>query len=167
MGKFVILVMLSLISNLKFFLLSMVLLFILGSCNKEKLDVIPDVVVDFYIDLNDPVFFDLNAIGNHVLVDKTTNNLGYVAAGFDDNGIIVYRSQLDEFLAYDRTCPYDYAIKGLSIAVDVDGIYAECPECGSLFALPSFGSPSSGPSNYPLKVYKTSFSGQFVHVYNN
>ena len=139
----------------------------LGSCTKDELDVIPDVIIDFYIDLTDPLFFDLNAIANHVLIDRNTNNWGYTAAGFDDNGIIVYRAQADEFMAYDRTCPYDYAVKGSSIQVDVDGIYAVCPECDSHFALPSFGSPTSGPSNYPLKLYKTSFTGQFVHVYNN
>lgn len=153
-------------SKLSIFLLICIVSLSLSSCNKQKNDVIPDVTVDFYIDLNDPEFFDLNAIGNHILVNYNTNNLGYKASGYDNNGIIVYRSQTDEFIALDRTCPHDYKLDGTSIAVNVDGIYAECPLCISTYALPSFGTPTSGPSKYPLKMYRTSFNGQFVHVTN-
>ncbi|MDZ7738309.1 MAG: hypothetical protein U5K32_04385 [Bacteroidales bacterium] len=153
-------------SKLSIFLLICIVSLSLSSCNKQKNDVIPDVTVDFYIDLTDPVFFDLNAIGNHVLVNYNTNNLGYKASGYDNNGIIIYRSQTDEFIALDRTCPHDYVLDGSSIAVNVDGIYAECPVCKSTYALPSFGTPTSGPSKYPLKMYRTNFNGQFVHVTN-
>lgn len=153
-------------SKLRIFLLICILSLFHITCNKEEYDVIPDVLVDFYIDLNDPEFFDLNAIGNFVLVNSSTNNLGYKASGYDNNGIIIYRAQVDEFIALDRTCPHDYALDGTSIAVDVDGIYAECPLCNSIYALPSYGTPTSGPSKYPLKMYRTSFNGQFVHVTN-
>ncbi|MFP4489212.1 MAG: Rieske (2Fe-2S) protein [Bacteroidales bacterium] len=153
-------------SKLSIFLLICIVSLSLSSCKKQNNDVIPDVTVDFYIDLTDPVFFDLNAIGNHVLVNYNTNNLGYKASGYDNNGIIIYRSQTDEFIALDRTCPHDYVLNGTSIAVNVDGIYAECPLCKSTYALPSFGTPTSGPSKYPLKMYRTSFTGQFVHVTN-
>ena len=153
-------------SKLRIFLVITVLTFGVGSCNKDEYDVIPDVTVDFYIDLNDPLFVNLGAIGNSVLIDAGTNNIGQFAAGFDGNGIIVYRAQLDEFLAYDRTCPHDYALNQSSIRINVDGIFAICPECESNYALPGFGTPVSGPSKYPLKVYKTSFDGQYVYVYN-
>jgi len=153
-------------SKLRIFLLICIIPVIHYSCHKEENDVIPDVLVDFYIDLNDPEFFVLNAIGNHVMVNSNTNNLGYRASGFDNNGIIIYRAQADEFIALDRTCPHDYQLDGASIAVDVEGIYAECPLCASTYALPSFGTPSSGPSRYPLKMYRTRFDGQFVHVTN-
>jgi len=153
-------------SKLRIFLLICIFSLFHFSCNKDENDVIPDVLVDFYIDLNDPEFFDLNAIGNHVLVNSSTNNLGYKASGYDNNGIIVYRAQVDEFIALDRTCPHNYVLDGTSIAVNVDGIYAECPLCNSTYALPSYGTPASGPSRYPLKMYRTSFTGQFVHVTN-
>ncbi len=153
-------------SKLRIFLIICIFSLLQYACNNEKNDVIPDVLVDFYIDLNDPEFFNLNAIGNFVYINRSTNNMGYKASGFDDNGIIIYRSQNDEFIALDRTCPHDYILDGSSIAVDAEGIYAECPECGSTYALPSFGTPVSGPSKYPLKMYRTSFNGQFVHVTN-
>lgn len=154
------------ISKLRIFLLICIFFLFHIACHNEENDVIPDVLVDFYIDLNDPEFFNLNAIGNFILVNSSTNNLGYRASGYDNNGIIVYRAQVDEFIALDRTCPHDYSLDGTSIAVTVDGIYAECPVCASQYALPSYGTPTSGPSRYPLKMYKTSFNGQFVHVTN-
>jgi len=138
------------------------------SCKKEKNDVIPDVYVDFYISLSDPLFFDLAVPLNFVYVNASTNNLGSKAAGYDNNGIIIFRSQEYEFLAFDRTCPHDYAVNSLSVQVNVeDMLYAVCPECKSKYALPNFGTPLSGSvSKYPLKNYKTSFDGVNVHVWN-
>ncbi len=158
-----------LVSNLRKFLLIPLISLLTVSCNKEGNNIIPEVYVDFTINLGtDPQFFDLSAVGNYALIDENTNNWGVSAAGFDGNGIIVFHSSLDEFFAYDRTCPYDYAINGLSVAVNVDEdlINVICPQCSSKYSLFSFGTPVSGPSKYPLKMYKTSFNGQFIHVYN-
>jgi nitrite reductase/ring-hydroxylating ferredoxin subunit len=137
----------------------------LNSCKKSKYDVIPDVYVDFYLNLNDPEFFDLNAPMNYKIITSATNNWGINSAGYDHNGIIVYRLT-DEFYAYDRTCPHDFAVNSKSIKLNIDGIYAVCPECGTTYALPSFGTPASGIGRYPLKNYKTSFNGQIVHVWH-
>jgi nitrite reductase/ring-hydroxylating ferredoxin subunit len=154
-------------SNLKLFFVVVLIIFISCSCNKEKYDVIPDVYVDFTIDLYDVEFSNLNAIGNYAYIDARTNNWGQSAAGYDGNGIIVYSNTLDTFAAYDRTCPHDYAVNGKSIKVNTDFTLAVCPECGTSFALTANGTPASGPSQYPLKNYKTSFDGRFVHVWNN
>ena len=43
---------------------------------KADNDVIPDVYVDFTIDLLDPEFVNLTAIGNSDTVDASTNNWG-------------------------------------------------------------------------------------------
>jgi len=145
----------------------MALAIILISCNKNKNDVIPDVYVNFTLDLNDPEFVNLNAMGGSDTVDARTNNWGLNAAGFDGNGIIIYRGS-DEFYAYDRTCPHDYAVNGLSIKVNVDFIQAVCPKCSTFYELAAGGTPSSGPGRYPLKNYRTRFDGgRFVTVWNN
>ena len=156
------------VSKLRFFLVLVLLASLIDSCKKSELDVIPDVYTDFYINLTDPQFFSLNAITNYILVDEFTNNFGSRAAGFDRNGIIVYRAGLDEFFAFDRTCPHDYALDRTSVAVDTvtNEYYVICPTCDSKYVLPSFGSPSEGPSKYPLKIYNTSFNGTTVRVYN-
>jgi len=139
----------------------------LTSCKKSKYDVIPDVYVDFTIDLNDPEFFVLNAATNSKIVTSSTNNWGARSAGYDNNGIIVYRSALDEFYAYDRTCPHDYVVNGLSVKVNVDFLNAICPKCSTNYSLEIGGTPVSGPGRYPLKNYKTSFNGQYVRVWNS
>ena len=55
---------------------------------------IPDVYVDFTLDLNDPEFVNLNAIGGLTLSIASTNNWGLSAAGFNSNGIIIYRGPM-------------------------------------------------------------------------
>jgi nitrite reductase/ring-hydroxylating ferredoxin subunit len=141
---------------------------LLSSCIKNDNDVIPDVYTDFYINLNDAQFFSLTAPLNYSYVNANTNNYGARAGGYDGNGIIIFRAQENEFFAYDRTCPHDYAVNGLSVKVNVeDMIYAVCPECGSKYALPNFGTPLDGyVSQYPLKNYKISFDGINLHVWN-
>jgi nitrite reductase/ring-hydroxylating ferredoxin subunit len=153
-------------SNLRIFLLSLTLLFLQTGCDKDKNDVIPDVYVNFYLDLNDPEFFALNAVANFFIVTSSTNNMGQNAAGFSGNGIIVYHAMPGEFLAFDRTCPHDYAGTEEAVKVNVEGIYAICPVCETNYALPSFGTPSAGPGRYPLKNYRTSFDGRFIRVWN-
>ncbi len=156
-------------SKIRIFLLLLLMLPGCASCRKDVNDVIPDVYVDFYISLNDPQFFNLTAPLNSACVDASTNNIGQSAAGFDGNGIIIYRASEDEFYAYDRTCPHDYAVNGNSVGVNiVDQIYAECPECKTKYALPNFGTPVSGSvGRYPLKNYKTSFDGLRIRVWNH
>lgn len=153
-------------SKIAIFLISMLSVVLLTSCKKSKYDVIPDVYVDFYISLSDPQFFELTAPLNSAYVDEYTNNIGANAAGYDRNGIIIYSAPEDEFYAYDRTCPHDYVVNGLSIQVNVDFISAICPRCSTSYSLEVGGTPISGPGKYPLKNYKTSFNGQSIHVWN-
>jgi hypothetical protein len=156
--------------KIRFFLIVTALAVFLSSCNKNN-DVIPDCPVDFTLNLNDPEFAHLSAISSYVIVTSKTNNWGSSAAGFDNNGIIVYRAQdigfPPEFYAYDRTCPHDYTVNGLSIKINIDFIKAVCPQCSTVYSLQIGGIPSSGPGRYPLKNYKTSFNGQYLRVWNN
>ena len=154
-------------SKITFFLIVFLITFSFTGCKKSKYDVIPDVYVDFTMDLNDPEFFTMNAIGNAVIITSSTNNWGTTAAGYGGNGIIVYRATMEDFYAYDCTCPYDFAVNGKSVKLKIDGIFAVCPSCGTTYALPAFGSPYSGVGKYPLKNYKTYFNGQYVHVWHS
>lgn len=154
-------------SKIRLFIITLTLAVILSSCNKKN-DVIPDVSVDFYLNINDPQFTNLNSFSGFVLVNANTNNLGLWAAGYDGNGIIVFAG-VDEFYAYDRTCPHDYAVNGQSIKVNVDqsnSLNAICPECETNYALAAGGTPSKGIGRYPLKNYRTSFDGRFIRVWN-
>jgi len=153
-------------SKITIFLIALMLTISFCSCNKNN-DVIPDVYVDFNLDISDPRFVDLNAIGGTVMVDSKTNNQSY-SGGYDENGIIIH-SGVGEFFAYDRTCPHDYTLNALSIKVNIDplnSLNAICPQCSTYYALPAGGTPSKGIGQYPLKNYKTSFDGRFVRVWN-
>ena len=152
--------------KLKFFLIVTFSAFLLIACNKNNADVIPDVFVDFTIDLLDPEFAALSAIGVSDTVDATTNNWGYRSAGYDNNGIIIY-SGPNEYYAFDRTCPHDFAENGLSIRVKLEGGLAVCKHCGTNYSLSTYGSPISGPGKYPLKNYKTIFEeDRYIRVWN-
>lgn len=160
----------ALLSKIRFFLITSLLLISLGSCNKKN-DVIPDVYVDFTLDLQDPEFVDLNAAGNSDTINARTNNWGRGAAGYGGNGIIVTRGFIDfEFFAYDRTCPHDFAVNDLGVKVNIDKenfMRAICPVCSTTYELTLYGTPVTGVGQYQLKNYKTSFDGRWVRVWNN
>jgi nitrite reductase/ring-hydroxylating ferredoxin subunit len=153
-------------SKLGFFIIAMTIVLSISSCNKNKNDVVPDAYVDFTIDLYD--FVSLSALGGSDTVnarDARISNGREYAGGFNGNGIIIYRGP-DEFYAYDRTCPHDYAVNSLSVKVKIDFTLAVCPKCGTTYALAAFGTPASGIGRYPLKNYKAIFDGRFLRVCN-
>jgi hypothetical protein len=61
----------------------------MGSCTKARNDVIPDVYVNFTLDINDPEFVNLSAIGSDT-VDAQTNNWDQALQGLMEMNIIVY-----------------------------------------------------------------------------
>ena len=155
-------------SKITLFFITVSIALALASCKRSKNDVIPDVYVDFTIDLTDPEFIILTSVGQTVTINQYTNNFGSRAAGFSGNGIIIH-SGIDEFFAYDRTCPYEYSEDGSAVQIDVDqssSLYAVCPECKTKYGLPVNGTPSEGIGRYPLKNYKTSFDGRWLRVWN-
>ena len=65
------------------------LLLIVNSCKNSENDVIPDLYINFQINLaTDIEFSALNVMGNHVVVTSATNNWGSRSSGYDNNGII-------------------------------------------------------------------------------
>jgi nitrite reductase/ring-hydroxylating ferredoxin subunit len=154
-------------SKIRFFLIAGALVIIFSSCNKKN-DVVPNTYVNFTLDLNDVEFANLSVFGGSVTVDSHTNNWGVGAAGYGGNGIIVCFG-VEEFYAYDRTCPHDYKVNSLSIKVNIDpgnSTIAVCPKCGTKYGLTVGGTPASGVGRYPLKNYRTSQQGNYLIVYN-
>ncbi len=135
------------------------------SCTKKTHEIIPDTFVDFVINLDNPQFIDLNAIGNSVIVNRSF--AGSNSAGYKGHGIIVYRASQTEFYAFDRTCTFEEALdQAVNLDLPVD-LHAECPSCKSQYVLPSLGYPgNNGPAIYPLKQYRTEYGGTTVWVYN-
>ena len=153
------------ISKLSKILLITLSLLIFVTCAKKKEEIIPNTYVNFTIRLDDPKFTDLHAIGNSVII--TSEYAGRSSAGYDYNGIIVYRFSEDEFYAFDCTCPFNIDNSISVITENASNPIAECPECGSEYVLPSLAFPTEkGPSRVPLKQYNTNFDDVTISVYN-
>ena len=125
------------------------------SCSKHETgqNDIPTVMVNFSINPNSTEYLELN----HVT--------GWVPLTGGYRGIIVYRKSIDEFLAFERACPFDWQTPDAQVRVDTSGITLTCPVCSSRFIIID-GSPYQGPSPYPLKQYRTAFDGNLLYVYN-
>lgn len=130
------------------FVLSVISFF---SCGKDETkDLIPYVYVNFTMY---PNTIDYIAIGQWV----------YVTGGY--KGIIIYRPQSDEFMAYERACPHDPLTEGARVEVESSGLIAVDSVCGSQFILTD-GSPIKGPAKIPLKQYRTSWDGYGLTIFN-
>jgi len=137
--------------------LSLVLFLILSfssffSCSKDENLTIPYMYVNFYIQPNSTLYQKLTTVGGWE----------YITGGY--NGIVVYRVSQDEFVAFDRACPYDYKN---GCRIDVESSFTTCIDscCGSMFLL-NDGSPFKGPATVSLKQYKTYYDGNNLHVSN-
>lgn len=152
-------------SKIRFFLITLLILAPV-SCSKKENDVIPYTYVYFNLNLYDAQFTNaLNPQFGSVIINAGTNNWDY-SGGFNNNGIIIFNGG-DQFYAYDRTCPHDFALDGSSYKVNVlDLIYAKCPNCQTLYGLTIGGNPVEGPGRYPLKNYKVLNYGNSITVTN-
>jgi hypothetical protein len=135
------------------FLLSAII-FLLPDCKKDN-STIPNVSVDIYLYLTQPESFDLNTVGGWV----------YVPGGV--KGIIVFRKSINEFVAYERDCPYDPDVSAAKIDVDSSGVIGVDNHCGSKFSLFD-NTILNGPATRGLKAYYTEYnsSNQTVYIHN-
>ena len=134
-----------------FFAIFISFIFLPTSCGKEDHPV-PDVYVSFTLNLESTQYIELNGIGGWA----------YFSGGY--KGIIIYRWSIDEFMAFDRACPYHpYDPCGL-VVVD-DPPIARCDCCGSQYLMID-GSVFEGPSKFPLKQYRTYYQEPYLQVSN-
>lgn len=137
---------------------------IVCACEKDNnsiqnQDFFPPIVVDFYVNLSLPDAAALQFNGGWIY----RNGVGY-------RGIIIYRN-FDNFLAFDRTCPYKTDSSCSFVSVDSSNIFMRCGQynpnfnlcCASEFYLLE-GSVKKGPANRPLKQYYVRESGGQIRV---
>ena len=134
------------------FILTLILIVNINSCD-DKHQVVPNVYVNFYISIYDPEFIELAAPGNSISVTGGVN------------GVLIYRVSQDEFVAYDRTCTFSVA-DNCQIITDETGLFASDTICCQSKFLLLDGSVTDGPATYPLKKYRTTFDGTYLHVFN-
>ena len=141
-------------TNKIIFSVVLILLMVAGSCDKQvPHETIPNVAVDIYIDVNSTLYIQLNTIGGYL----------YLTGGY--KGILVYRVSQDEFVAYDRTCPYDPYVTESRLEMDMGNLTVIDTVCKSKFVILD-GSIIEGPATVPMKRYRTTFDGNILHIYN-
>jgi len=128
---------------MKKFCFFLILLFI--SCGKN--DEIPYEYVNIAINLDFPDYMPLNAIGNSLMVKGGVK------------GIIIYHKSKNEFVAYERTCPFDPKHKWGKVSIDkkINSVATDTV-CGSKFSLILDGAVLQTPASLPLKMYFTSYN---------
>ncbi|MDL2311691.1 hypothetical protein LJC68_02290 [Bacteroidales bacterium OttesenSCG-928-B11] len=134
-------------------IITLSLLIMASGCGDYVHPTIPNVHVDFTIYPNDPNYPGLNYFGGHE----------YFTGGV--NGIVIYRIDYETFAAYDRACPYDWENPDAWICVDPSGLVLIDSCCGSRFNILD-GLPINGPSELPLKYYKTRYNGNRLRIYS-
>ena len=128
------------------------MLSVFSSCKKDK-DTVPDVYTDILLYSTDPAFAPLNAI------------TGYTYLPGGSKGVLVYRKSQNEFMAYDRHCPYNVQ-DGNVVTVDASGLLVEDVACSSKFLITDGTPDGTGPAINPLKYFQTSYDGTVLHIFN-
>ena len=125
----------------------------LTSCGGDHLCYTPIGPTNFSIEPNSASYSNLNHVGGYL----------YLTGGH--RGVVVVRTGLDEFVAYERTCPND-STTAVEISADYGEAILECPECHSLFSVYADGAPMNGNvSPCPLYKYSTTYDGRDLWVY--
>jgi hypothetical protein len=139
---------------LKKLFIGLVILSAFFACRKND-ELIPNVSVNEYIDLNLPSYSNLNAVNNWI----------YYPAGA--KGLIIFRKSTTEFVAYERACTYDPNKSGAVVFMQPNGIDAKDTICGSKFFIFD-GSILNGPASRPLQQYRCTYNISInqLHIYN-
>lgn len=129
------------------------LILLLCTCKREH-QYVPNVYVDLTIYVNDA----------HNIALQIVDGWKYFDGG--NRGVVVYRKSQNEFVAYERTCPFKPEESNSMVAVDTtNNIILKDVSCTAQFLL-SDGSPISGPAVIPLKQFRCIFDGTVLRVTN-
>lgn len=142
--------------NIKRFLAIILLFLVLPvffHCDKKHRERVPNIYVNFVIDLGMGQYSDLQLVGGWV----------YVKGGY--RGIILYRNSLEEVIALDRTSTYKPESIGTQVIVEPNNLIAADTVHGMRYYLMD-GTVVEGPVSVPLKRYRSTLSGMSLHVYN-
>lgn len=141
------------LKNLFLFLLS---INVLVSCEQEYYDdPIPELPVNFEININDPLYSALHT-QYYAYIDGKDRGL---------RGIILYKISNTQYLAFERTCSFQPNSACATVDVHPTGQYMFDSCCGSIFNWN--GDPINPPAYLPLLQYQTSLNGSYLRIFNN
>ncbi|KAA9333511.1 Rieske 2Fe-2S domain-containing protein [Hymenobacter busanensis] len=123
-----------------------------GSSSSNPQPQIPTALVNENINLTNQQYSALRLDGGYV----------YLSSGV--RGIIVLRRNSQQYLAFERNCPYLPGEACATVGVHSSGLYFEDTCCGSKFDLE--GQVTAGPAQRQLRQYITALSGNFLSITN-
>lgn len=120
----------------------------------------PNAILDFVINLTDPMYYNLNWIGNYMYLtsDEQSNS----------RGLIVYRYSQDEFRVYDRlppNKPNTCCENGVCSRLVVDVPFV-VDSCNMIWYNILNGEVWKGDGVFPLYYYRYSYDGQSLRIRN-
>jgi len=122
--------------------------------------------INITIDPNSTIYQELNVVGGWMYLTEQDG------AEPPSRGIIVYRSSLDMFMAYERTPPFKpdsccNALQTVCSSLVVDNFYPFIMDtCTMSKYLILDGSPVEGPSYIPLGIYVTEYYGNLLFIHD-
>lgn len=87
---------------------------------------------------------------------KLDGTYKYIEGGM--RGIILYRSNENTYVAFERACPHHPSDESATVDVDMSGLFMIDHECKSNFSFPD-GYPTAGPARRGLWTYRVTLEG--------
>ena len=142
-------------SKLRLNFLIILIIFSFFQCQNDN--PVPEVYVNFTLELSNPLYQPLGTIGNAIYLENAGNK-----------GIIVIQTDLNVFSAYDATCTYDPDDEWGRVEIEANGIFATDTKCGSQFSLMMNGYVNVGPAEHPLQYYPADYNPNLrtLHIHN-
>jgi nitrite reductase/ring-hydroxylating ferredoxin subunit len=141
-----------------FFLIFMTLLFSCESDGTNRNPFLPESNFRFELNLNLPLYNDLNNIGNPVFVGN--NGVGV-------RGAFVMRTSSDTFFAFEASCPNHAPNECSTMNLDGQNVSCSCEDFEySLFTGQHLNRPDDGGRYYDLLFYRAVQSGNSVIISN-
>ncbi|MEO9512430.1 MAG: hypothetical protein ABJN84_17285 [Flavobacteriaceae bacterium] len=138
-----------------------VLLLFLFSCDSDGTNRNPylqEVSFRFEINLNLPLYNDLNNIGNPIYVPND---------GVGTRGAFVIKSGLDTYFAFEASCPNHTPNSCSTMTIDGQNVVCSCENYTySLFTGQQLDRPDDGNRYYDLLFYNASPSGNIITISN-
>ncbi len=137
------------------YILLLILSFSFLQCENgnKTISCFPDSSINVTADLNLPQFQKLASVGGWVYIDA-----GPLSG---TRGLILVRTGLYEFKAYDRNAPHICPGENTTLKVENE-IYLYCPEDGAKWILRN--GQSLEVTSTPPRSYHTQFSGSIVYI---
>ncbi len=140
------------------FLMFFVLILSCSSDDRQNNPFLPNVAVNFQINLNLPQYNNLNFPGG-IFVDRTD--------GRGIKGVIIYNQDGTQFFAYELSDPnLDPSLSCSTLTVEGSRASSDCNGDENIYEITSFGQQIKGEGGFTLLAYRIRKDGNVLTVTN-